>query len=149
MDPPTASPFFGDHIPLNNLGAEGRQAFLAIAGQPAGANLAIIELRQLGGAFADSNPAGGVVDRLDAVYGCFGVGILLGGNPVDVVAKQLDDLRSVLQPWTNEFTVPSFVERFGAPQKSFGPAKGARVAAIRRRADPTGTFEGDVTAATD
>lgn len=149
MDPPTASPFFGDHIPLDNLGAEGRQAFLSIAGQSAGANLAIVELRQLGGAFADSDPAGGVVDRLDAVYGCFGVGILLGGNPVDVVTRQLDDLRTALEPWTNEFTVPSFVERFGAPQKSFGPAKAARVAAIRRRSDPTGMFDGDVTVATD
>lgn len=148
MDPPTPSPFFGDHIPLDALGAVGRAAFLSIAGQPAGANLSIIELRQLGGAFAEPNPAGGVVDRLEARFGCFSVGILLGGNAEEVVVAQLDALRTVLQPWTSEFTVPSFVERFGAPQKSFGPAKASRVEAIRRRSDPTGTFAGDVTTAT-
>ncbi len=148
MDPPTASPFFGDHVPLNALGAAGRAAFLSVAGQPAGANLAIVELRQLGGAFADPDAAGGVVDHLDPQYGCFGVGILLGGNPEAVVAQQLDALRAVLRPWTNEFTVPSFVERFGAPQRSFGPTEASRVDVVRRWSDPTGMFAGDVTLAT-
>ncbi|MBM7472312.1 hypothetical protein [Subtercola frigoramans] len=132
---------------MNALGEDGRNAFLSIAGQPEGANLTIIELRQLGGAFAEPGPAGGAVDHLDAQFGCFGVGILLGGNPEAVVREQLDALRLALRPWTNEFTIPSFVERFGAPEKSFGPATAARVEMTRRRIDPSGIFAGDVSTA--
>lgn len=72
------------------------------------------------------------------------VGVIAGPTTEQDVAAELDRLRAVLAPWTSEYTVPSFVERLGIPQKSFDDATAARVDDLRHRFDPDGVLEGDL-----
>ncbi|WP_394769628.1 FAD-binding oxidoreductase [Lacisediminihabitans sp.] len=143
-DPPVPVPFFGDHVSLTELGAGAVNALTEAVAEPSAASLAVVELRQLGGALAVADPTGGAVNSVSGEYGFFAVGIIAGPNAEEQVAAELDRLRSVLAPWTSDYTVPSFVERLGAPQKSFDDATAARVNDLRRRFDPDGLFGGDV-----
>jgi hypothetical protein len=70
VDPPgsAAAPDLpDDHFLLGDLGSDGIEALVAAAGPASGSNLFVVELRQLGGAFATGNADGGVVDHLDVV----------------------------------------------------------------------------------
>jgi hypothetical protein len=84
------------------------------------------------------------VNAVSGEYGFFAVGIFAGPNTEQDVAAELDRLRTVLAPSTSEYTVPSFVERVGAPQKSFDDSTAIRVNDLRHRIDPDGIFDGDV-----
>jgi len=143
-DPPVPVPFFGDHVSLTALGTDAVAALSAALAEPSAASLAIVELRQLGGALAVADPTGGAVSAVSGEYGFFAVGIIAGPNTEQDVAAELDRLRAVLAPWTSRYTVPSFVERLGAPQRSFDDATAARVKELRQRFDPDGLFGGDV-----
>ncbi|MHC5797301.1 FAD-binding oxidoreductase [Lacisediminihabitans sp. FW035] len=143
-DPPTPVPFFGDHVSLTRLGAEAITALVAALAEPSAAILTIVELRQLGGALSTPDPIGGAVNSVRGEYGFFAVGIVAGPNTAEDIAAELDRVRAVLRPWTSDFTIPSFVERVGVPQKSFDDATALRVEGIRRRFDPDGIFAGDV-----
>jgi hypothetical protein len=143
-DPPFPVPFFGDHVSLTALGADAVAALSAALAEPSEASLTIVELRQLGGALAVADPNGGAVNSVSGEYGFFAVGIIAGPNTQQQVAAELDRLRAVLAPWTSDYTVPSFVERLGAPQRSFDDATAARVNDLRHRFDPDGLFGGDV-----
>lgn len=144
MDPPTPAPSRGDHMMLTALGDEGRKALLSVAGQAGGASLAIVELRQLGGALADSDARGGVVNSLSGAYGLYSLGIPMGPNTVEGIAAQLGAVRAAMGPWDTGITIPTFVDRFDIPQKSFDASVAAGVDDIRRRIDPTGIFRTDV-----
>ena len=143
-DPPVPVPFFGDHVSLVGLGAGAVSALTSALSEPSAAHLAIVELRQLGGALAVPDPTGGAVSAVSGEYGFFAVGIIAGPNTEADVAAALDRLRDVLVPWTSEYTVPTFVERLGAPQKSFDDVTARRVEDLRHRFDPEGLFHGDV-----
>lgn len=144
MDPPTPAPSRGDHLVVTALGDEGRAALLSIAGQAEGASLAIVELRQLGGALAHPDERGGVVNSLSGSYGLYSLGIPMGPNTIDGIAAQLGAVRAAMSPWDTGVTIPTFVDRFDAPQKSFDASVAAGVDAVRRRVDPTGIFRTDV-----
>lgn len=147
MDPPEPLPFRADHQMLTTLGSEGRKALLSIAGTVEGSQLAIVELRQLGGAFALSDPRGGVVNSLPGAYASFSAGIIGGPVTAEGTGLQLAALREALGPWDTGLTTPTYVERFDAPQKSFNAEVAAGVQAVRRRVDSNGLFGRDVAAA--
>lgn len=147
MDPPEPVPFRADHQMLTTLGPEGRKALLSIAGTAAGSELAVVELRQLGGAFAAADPRGGVVNSLPGAYASLSAGILAGPVTAEGTEVQLAALRQVMGPWDTGLTVPTYVERFDAPQKSFNASVAAEVQAVRNRVDPHGLFSRDVAAA--
>ncbi|NQD87596.1 FAD-binding protein [Paenarthrobacter sp. CM16] len=148
MDPPEPLPFHADHQMLTRLGAEGREALLSIAGTTAGSSLVTVELRQLGGAFSVPDPRGGVVNSLPGSYAALSVGVLAGPVTGPSVLDQLSALRKAMGPWDTGLTVPTFVEQFDAPQKSFDAGVAAKVGEVRRRVDPKGLFSGDVAAQT-
>jgi hypothetical protein len=143
-DPPTPVPFFGDHVSLTRLGAEGIAALVAALAEASAGILTIVELRQLGGALSIPDPRGGAVNSVRGEYGFFAVGIVADPQAAQDVADELDRVRAALAPWTSDFTIPSFVERVGMPLKSFDDATARRVERIRRGVDPDGVFQGDV-----
>lgn len=147
MDPPEPVPFRADHQMLTTLGAKGRKALLSIAGTAAGSELAVVELRQLGGAFAVADPRGGVVNSLPGAYASLSAGILAGPVTPEGTEAQLTALRKAMGQWDTGLTAPTYVERFDAPQKSFDASVAAKVQAVRDRVDPRGLFGRDVTAA--
>jgi hypothetical protein len=144
MDPPDPNPFRADHQMLTTLGPGGRKALLSIAGTVKASALTVVELRQLGGAFAVADPRGGAVKSLPGAYASFNLAILGGPATAEDADAQLAGLREAMGPWDTGLTVPTFVERFDAPQKSFEASVAAGVQAVRDRVDPLGLFSRDV-----
>ncbi len=142
MDPPDPVPATSDHMLLGELGAEGRAAFLEAAKT---APLAVVELRQLGGAMAEPRRSGGAVDRFRGAYAYLGVGIIAEPGDADVVGKALSSLRASVGAWDTGFTAPTFVETYGNPQRTFETPVAERVRSVRERVDPEGLFRSDAT----
>ncbi len=95
-----------------------------------------------------TNPRGGVVNSLPGAYASLSVGIVAGPGAAGEVGAQLAAVREAMKPWDTGLTVPTFVEQFDAPQKSFDASVTADMQAVRRRVDPGGLFSRDVTAQT-
>lgn len=144
MDPADPVPFVGDHMLLDELGGDGAAAFLDVVGEGSKSPLVVASLRQLGGAFAVADPAGGVLNRVDASYAYMGSGPPFGTVTVAALEEHCDRVREALQPWDTGFTLPSLVENARRPQRHLGADQAAAVARVRERVDPAGRFAGDV-----
>ena len=147
MDPPEPLPGIGDHMLLNDLDDEALLHIVAIAGSDP--TLAVFELRQLGGRFADPVHPGGAFDRIAARFLYLGAGAVFDEVARGRIDARLRVLREYLEPWNSGFTVPTFVENHADPQRTVDDEDLARVARIRAAFDPTGVFAGDVSPVND
>ena len=148
LDPPDPIPYRGEHALLHPLNAEGVARFVEAAGPGSGTTIVSAELRQLGGAFASPEQAGGAFDRTGAAFAYVGLGIAAP----DGLAATEDDLARIAAatgPWRTGFTAPTFVEGRTQPQRTFDDATAARVAGVRASVDPDGLFAGAVAPVVD
>ncbi|MFB7301319.1 FAD-binding oxidoreductase [Streptomyces rubiginosohelvolus] len=143
MDPAEPVPFVGDHFLLSELGDDAVDAFLGAVGEGSGSPLVVATLRQLGGAFAEADPRGGALSRVDAAYAYMGSGPPFGPVTVADLERHCAVVRAALGPWNTGTTVPSLVEGAASPQRHLDPAAAAAVDRVRRRVDPGGRFAGD------
>jgi FAD/FMN-containing dehydrogenase len=144
MDPPNPVKAIGDHMLLGEVNADTVAEFVRVTGEGSGSPLLAAELRQLGGALADPDPAGGVLNHIDGtfVYQCVGAAI----NP-DLAGASLAHaavVRSVLAPWDTGRTVPAFVGSHTQPQGHLSPDQITEVDRIRQAVDPDALFAGDI-----
>lgn len=144
MDPREPFPIHGDHLLLGELGDDGAAAFLRMVGEGSGSPLTNAELRQLGGALSRPDPAGGVLDHLDARYAYLGAGVPFGPVTPEMILDHLAAVRGALRPWDTGRTAPSFVERLGQPQRHLDPDQVLALDTVRARIDPEGMFRGDI-----
>jgi hypothetical protein len=144
MDPAEPFPVYGDHMLLDDIGGEGAGVLLGVAGAGSGSPLTNAELRQLGGAVAEPDPSGGVLDHIDAPLAYMGGGVPLGGVTAESITRHCAVVRSALAPWDAGATAPTFVEHFDQPQGHLSPDDAREVERIRARVDPSGLFRGDV-----
>ncbi|WP_256104155.1 FAD-binding protein [Streptomyces sp. ODS05-4] len=144
MDPADPVPFVGDHLLLRGLGDDTADAFLGAVGEGSGSPLAVATLRQLGGAFAEPAPAGGVLDHTDAAYAYMGSGPPFGPVTVAALEEHCARVRTALAPWDTGRTIPSLVEGAGRPQRHLDAEQTAAVDRVRARLDPRGRFTGDI-----
>ncbi|MFJ3906174.1 FAD-dependent oxidoreductase [Streptomyces sp. NPDC090025] len=144
MDPADPVPFVGDHLLLRELGDDTIEAFLGAVGPGSGSPLVVATLRQLGGAFADADPRGGVLNQVDAPFAYMGSGPPFGTvTPADL-ERHCSVVRAALDPWNAGTTVPSLVEGADRPQGHLAAAEVAAVDRVRARIDPRGRFAGDI-----
>lgn len=147
MDPPEPLPGIGDHMLLNDLDEESLLHILRLAGSDP--TLAVFELRQLGGRFAEPVHPGGAFDRTAARFLYLGAGAVFDDIARGRIEGRLRMFREYLEPWNSGFTAPTFVENYGDPQRSLNDSSIARVARIRAACDPTGVFAGDISPVND
>ena len=115
-------------------------AVLESVGPGSGTQLAIAELRQLGGALGRPDPAGGALSYLDGAFLALGVGF--EGSPEDWAAQRASAAAflDALEPWaTGRKYLPMHDDRVDT-RKVFPPGVHARLSAIRRGVDPRGLF---------
>ena len=115
-------------------------AVLETVGPGSGTQLAIAELRQLGGALGRPDPAGGALSYLDGAFLALGVGF--EGGPGDWSAQRASAAAflDALEPWaTGRKYLPMHDDRVDT-RKVFPPGVHARLSAIRRGVDPRGLF---------
>jgi len=144
MDPADPAPVFGDHMLLGAVDAEFGGRFTGIIGERSGSPLVSTELRQLGAAFARSDPAGGALDHLPAAFAYVAGGVPMGGATRESILDALAAARSSLTPWDTGLTTPTLVESLEQPQGILDLDTLAEVDRVRRRLDPEGLFSGDI-----
>jgi FAD/FMN-containing dehydrogenase len=144
MDPTEPFPIFGDHLLLDDLPGPAVEEFLRQVGAEADATLTNAELRQLGGALAVPDPAGGVLDHLDARFAYMGGGVPFGDVTPAAIVERCAAVRAALAPWSSGRTAPSFVENLGQPQGHLDADQVAAVDRVRARVDPHGRFADDI-----
>lgn len=144
MDPVEPVPFIGDHFLLAELDDGAADAFLSVVGEGSGSPLAVATLRQLGGAFADADPRGGALNRVDAAYAYMGSGPPFGPVTVADLQRHCATVRAALAPWNTGATVPSLVEGADSPQRHLDADALAAVNRVRERIDPGRRFAGDI-----
>ena len=144
MDPTDPLPIIGDHMLLRELGDDGAEAFLRATGEGSGSPLVVAGLRQLGAAYSVPNPAGGVLDHLDAWYSYAGSGVPAGPVTAEALREGCARVRAALGPWDTGRTAPSFVENVEQPQRHLDADQVRAVDRVRARVDPYGRFRDDI-----
>jgi FAD binding domain-containing protein len=134
MDPPQPVPFQSGSALVHELDEAGWAKVL-----DAGPGLIALELRQLGGAFASPATGGGALDRFTAPLLYYAVGVAGDDTSRDITAVQ-----SAFEPYLTGRTAPNYINHFAERQRTYDDEVRARVERVRRGADPTGMFAGDV-----
>ncbi|GAA4294076.1 hypothetical protein GCM10023148_56460 [Actinokineospora soli] len=133
-----------DHLLLDEIGRDGVLEFLRVAGEGSGSPLLMAELRNLGGALAEPDPAGGLLDSVDARFAYVGCGSAVDAGAAAASVEHHAVVRAVLSPWDVGTTVPSMVGSRTQPQGHLDGERVARADAVRAELDPDGLFAGDV-----
>jgi FAD/FMN-containing dehydrogenase len=139
MDPKDPVPGTSDHSLVSGLGVEGLDAFLAVAGPGSGSPLLSVEFRQLGGALAQSDPAHGAIDTLDADYAYFGVGIAATPEITAATDAHLEKVADVLAPY-DAGRYANFTESRTGVDSFFRGETADRLRAVKAAVDPDNLF---------
>ncbi|MDP9227840.1 MAG: FAD-binding oxidoreductase, partial [Actinomycetota bacterium] len=140
MDPEQPVPGLGDHRLIGELSDEAIEAFVGAAGPESGSPLLLTELRQLGGALARPAESAGALDKLDAAFAMFSVGMPMTPELGEAIKTYQDHQSEEMQPWAIDGGFFNFVERPG-PIEAIMPAETCeRLREIKQRWDPDGVI---------
>lgn len=139
-DPQDPLPYASDHFLLADVDDAAMTLWVASAGLESGSTLAVAELRQLGGAFAEQPDDGGAVGKITGQLCAFNIGVLASAEAESLVTAEFLVLRDSLQGYITAYTVPTMVENPLSPRRTFDAAVEDRIDRIRSRVDPGGIF---------
>jgi FAD/FMN-containing dehydrogenase len=139
MDPKDPVPGTSHHTLVSGLDAAGLDDFVAVTGAGSGSPLLSVELRQLGGALAQSDPAHGAIDTLDAQYAYFGVGIAATPEATAATDAHLEKVADVLAPY-DAGRYANFTESRTGVDSFFGADTAGRLRAVKTAVDPDNVF---------
>jgi hypothetical protein len=140
MDPEHPVPGKGGGMLLADLPPEAVDALITAAGPEQESPLLSVEIRQLGGALGRSGPDHGVLDRFDADFVLFAVGIAITPELGHAVEAAVDDVRAALARWDAGVEYLNFAERRTAAERLFGEGALRRLREIKARYDGGGLF---------
>lgn len=144
LDPTEPFPIIGDHMLLNDPGDDGADEFLRAVDPGTPSPVMSVELRQLGGAFAEPSPSGGLLSHFDARYAYIAGGAALGPVTPEALAGRCAEIRDALDSWDTLLTAPSLVESIRQPQGHLSAEQVRLADDVRTRVDPSGLFRGDI-----
>jgi FAD/FMN-containing dehydrogenase len=132
MDPPQPVPAVGDGLMLAELPAEAVDAVVELA---VGSPLLSLEIRQLGGALAETKPEHGALASLDGAYLAFGVGIAMTPEMAEAVEAHLDRVHETLASWKSRQMFMNFRERATGSGEFYRPEVYRRLMDVKARYD--------------
>jgi FAD binding domain/Berberine and berberine like len=144
LDPLDPMPYVDRTTSLGELTAETVKALVECTGPSSGCQLASMEIRSLGGGFDREPAVPNSVSTRGVPFIVFGVGV--GGPELsDVLREQLTNVMDALAPWAVEQKMVNFLspEEATSPEgvrAVYGPQRYDRLAAVKRRFDPTNVF---------
>lgn len=144
MDPSEPLPYVGDHMLLRELDDNGIDEFVRLVGPGSGSPFVVAGLRQLGGALAEPDADGGVLNHIDGQLAYSGSAGLFPPVTEEMITGHCAVVREALRPWDTGRTVPTFVYTREQPQGHLSAADIAAVDRVRARVDPGGMFRADV-----
>jgi hypothetical protein len=138
MDPEQPVPGLGHHGVVRELPDEAIDIFTGLAGPDSGSPLLLAELRHLGGALQRPADGGGALDKLDAEFLMFGIGMPMTPELGEAIVGHLDRLKEEMAPWASDGGYFNFAER-PCDVDSILPAETCvRLGEVKRRWDPEG-----------
>jgi FAD/FMN-containing dehydrogenase len=144
MDPADPLPFVSATALLSELSSAGVEDLVSAAGPGSGSPLAMVELRQLGGALsrppADLNPMG----RSDSGFIMYGLGATPTPEVAQAVQAYLAYVAEAVRPHASGATYVNFMDLDGASAErvraAYSPDDWQRLVTLKDRYDPTNLF---------
>jgi hypothetical protein len=136
MDPEPPVPALGHHQVIGELPDEAIDAFVGAAGPDAGSPLLLAQLCQMGGAMGRPAEKGGALDKIDADFVMFGVGMAMGPDAAAAIDEGLDRLNEAMEPWAAEGGYFNFAERPCEVEALLPEETCKRLAEVKRQWDP-------------
>jgi hypothetical protein len=141
-DPTDPVAAYDTNVSLRTLDPETVDAILSVGGPGSGSGL-IIELRQLGGAYARPRSISSAVGGRDAAYALF-AGCVPEPGGQDAATRALERFRAAMRPWATGGTIFNFCGVGDAdPERvklAFTPADHARLAEVKATYDAANVF---------
>ncbi len=142
-DPPVPAPVYEGSARLSELPAAAVDAILDSAGPYADCPLAIVEVRQLGGALGRAPEVANAVPGRDAAFQVFACGIA-GPMEAPFIYASIDEVFRGLKPWTIPEGTLNFLSARdiepGSVAAAFGKDIHDRLTMIKRVYDPGNLF---------
>ncbi|HET9289418.1 MAG TPA: FAD-binding oxidoreductase [Gaiella sp.] len=142
MDPPDPLPFVPTTALLDDLPHAGVDELVAAVGPESGSNLAMVELRQLGGALGRRTPGAGARATLPGALSLIALGVPEDAESEAKVRAYLESLDRAVRPYrvgdyANFVMEPTDASRF------FDPETWARLRQVKALYDPGDLFKGN------
>jgi FAD/FMN-containing dehydrogenase len=142
MDPPDPLPFRITAALLDDLPRDGVDELVSAVGPGSGSPLAMVELRQLGGALARHTPGAGARATLPGTLSLVALGVPEDETSDEAVRSYLGSLDRAVRPYrvgdyANFVMEPTDASRF------FDPDTWARLREVKTLYDPTDLFKGN------
>lgn len=141
MDPPHPMPVYEDHTLLSSLPAEAVDALLALAGPGVGSAQAMVEVRQLGGAFARWPRQRSAFCHRDTAFAVTTIGAPVPELAVPV-RQHAAAVMAALEPWSTGRQLPNFAPAAdpGRLARCYDDDTLYQLAALAERYDPKGVL---------
>ena len=133
-DPVDPMPVHEATAVLTAFTADTAQALLSATGPDAGSPQVVVEVRQLGGAYATGTGSADAFCHRDAAYNLLTIGI--GGQPG--VADHAADVVKAVDPWATGGALPNFGS--ATPVEAYDTATLSRLRSVVRTYDPAGVI---------
>jgi len=103
----------------------------------------LVELRQLGGALAESPDGAGAMGSIDAAYTANSIGSPMDPAMLPGIEAHLAKVSEAMEPWATGKQYMNFAEIPDTPaEQIFDDATSARLAEVKRTWDPDGIIRG-------
>jgi FAD/FMN-containing dehydrogenase len=142
MDPRDPLPAMSATALLSDLPSEGVDDLVAAAGPGSGSPLAILQLRQLGGALERPSPGAGARATLPGAVGMFALGVPEDDASAATVRTYLESVERAVLPYHAGY-YPNFVEEPADASAFFDPGTWARLRRLKALHDPSDLFKGN------
>jgi hypothetical protein len=137
-DPEHPVPGMSDTRMIDDLPPSAVDTFIEKAGPDAGTALLVAELRQMGGAFGRSGEGHGALDRIDAGFVAFAVGIPMDEQVGIKVERDSRELMEAMEVYGHGRSYSNFAERPTDASSFFPDEVYTRLREVRARVDPDG-----------
>jgi hypothetical protein len=142
MDPPDPLPFVSTTTLLSDLPSAGVDELVSVAGPGSGSPLAMVELRQMGGALARRSPGAGARATLPGSLAMLSLGVAEDDASAATARTYLDSVEGAVLPYRSGF-YPNFVEAPSDASRFFDPDTWARLRMVKALYDPSDLFKGN------
>jgi FAD/FMN-containing dehydrogenase len=142
MDPPDPLPFVSATALLSDLPSAGVDELVSVAGPGSGSPLAMVELRQLGGALGRRSPGAGARATLPGTIAMFALGVPEDEESAATARTYLDSVERAVLPY-HSGDYPNFVEDPSDASAFFDTDTWARLREVKALYDPSDLFKGN------
>lgn len=137
-EPTDPMPAMEHSMLLDALDDEAIDALVAAAGDPQASPLAIVQIRHLGGAFADDSPAHGAAGSIKEPFQLFALGVPAVPELAAAIPHGFDAIDRALSHVASARRMPNFVGEGQDNASGYDPGTLARLQQVKQSRDPHG-----------